>query len=138
MGGFKDLSYPNCPLKYDNNLLFKQVLGTFSKIVQDRQTLLTCMFDRSRGEFVQCWQACVRVYDAVWRGAVAGDTPLYTSSQPAANWGKGEESDKTTNSVLKAGQHTEAVPLFHVCAGCWYSARPPLGRHYLGGGPAAD
>ena len=68
------------------------------------------------------------------RGGVGG----YTSSQPAGNWGKGEESDKATNSVLKALQHTEAVPLFHVCAGCWYSARPPLGRHYLGGGPAAD
>ena len=78
MGGFKDLSYPNCPLKYDNNLLFKQVLGTFSKIVQDRQTLLTSMFDRSRGEFVQCWQACVRVYDAV-----SGDTPYHYT--PAAN-----------------------------------------------------
>ena len=71
------------------------------------------------------------------RCGVGGYTiPLYTSSQTAGNSGKGEESDKTTNSVLKALQHTGAVSMCVLGAG--YSARPPLGRHYLGGGPAAD
>ena len=60
---------------------------------------------------MQCWQACVRVYDAVWRGAVSGDTQAANQLETR---GKGEESDKTTNSVLKALQHTGAVP----CV-CW-------------------
>ena len=77
---------------------------------------------------------CLRC--GVRRGVGGYTIPLYISSQPAGNWGKGEESDKTTNSVLKALHHTGAVSMCVLGAG--YSARPPLGRHYLGGGPAAD
>ena len=53
------------------------------------------------------------------RCGVGGYIPLYTSSQPTANWGKGEESDKTTNSVLKAKSWTAHRSCSTVPCVCW-------------------
>ena len=52
--------------------------------------------------------------------------------------GKGWRIRQNNKLCAKSLTAHWSCSMFHVCAGAGYSARPPLGRHYLGGGPAAD